>query len=492
MTIEEKMIITDTSAHSQKSIQGIKWNLIIVVLYFPCVYILQLVLGKVSPEAVGAYSAFQVFAQLVTVFVILGGTQVFANFLPRMESDERKLGFLLSYTILILSLLMLFLTLVYFFPFIKAFLIKKGINESLFWFFPAYAFLFTLFFLIRSALNGLFEHKKAAFLERAQIFGLLVISLGFYFFSLDFIKLNFICILMISILLVNLIGSLLGGCFLIKRLVFSKPHFFLPERFWSFTLQVHLAVFFAFVFSNIDKIFILKIGSLGLLGYYHVALSLGRIPNVFCQPLMNVFVPLLAEKSVQNVQDLNSTFYQLSRYGILLNFLFILCLHIFGYTLLSFIGEDFAEYSSLLYIYLGGVSFTLCSVAIIPIIRVSYNNYIYVINGIFQIVLLPLLMIIGWHYFSVAGIVLAEAVWLAISQILPFYHIIRRTSFRIPNSYYLGVLLLLAFSCINLAISLSLPVKIIIGLFLFVIFLWIGHYRIEEIISDTKKLLLFG
>lgn len=487
---EETIIKAEIFTSIQKSIQGIKWSLIVGILYLPCLYILQLVLGKVSPETIGVYSAIQVFSQMVIVFVFLGGPQIFANFLPRMESDEKKLGFLLVYTIIIFSLLILFLTLIYFFPFLQAFFVKGGLKGSLLCFFPIYAFLFSLFFLLRSTLNGLFEHKKIAFLDRTQLFGLLFIFLGFFFFDLDFLKKHYICILMISVLLVNLIGSLIGGFFLFKKLSFSKSKLFLPERFWSFASQIHLAVVFAFIFDNIDKLFILKIGSFGLLGYYHIALSLGQTPRLFFQPLMKVFVPLFAEKSVQDFHDLKTTFYKLSRYAILLNFLFIISLHIFGYTLLSFIGKDFIEYSSLLYIYLAGISFTLCSIVIIPFMRVTYNNYIYVINGIFQIIFLPLLMIFGWRYFSLAGIIFAKALWLAISQILPFYHIIRRTSCRIPNAYYWGVLLLLTFSGINLAFSFSLPIKIALGIFLLGIFLSLGHYRIEEIIRNTKKLLL--
>ncbi|HEX4823343.1 MAG TPA: hypothetical protein VFV19_03450 [Candidatus Polarisedimenticolaceae bacterium] len=89
-----------------RAVRDIRLVLLVNVLTIPLSLATNLILGRISAEALGWYGAVQIFVAAFNTFVILGGAPVFSRMVPAMPSDERP-SFLLSYFTLVLGILSL-------------------------------------------------------------------------------------------------------------------------------------------------------------------------------------------------------------------------------------------------------------------------------------------------------------------------------------------------------------------------------------------------
>ncbi|GAG75618.1 unnamed protein product, partial [marine sediment metagenome] len=58
----------------QKSISGAKWTVILSIVAMPLGYAINIILGQISPEALGIYGLLSIFILSVTTFILFGGS----------------------------------------------------------------------------------------------------------------------------------------------------------------------------------------------------------------------------------------------------------------------------------------------------------------------------------------------------------------------------------------------------------------------------------
>ena len=100
--------MSDAGVVKKKALKSAKWMVITSVLAMFCSYGSNILLGQISPETLGIYSAVNVFISSLTTFVGMGGAVVLSNFLPKMDSDVKKTQLLHTYIALSFGMYVVF------------------------------------------------------------------------------------------------------------------------------------------------------------------------------------------------------------------------------------------------------------------------------------------------------------------------------------------------------------------------------------------------
>ena len=95
----------------KNSAVGAKWTLGLSLAVMPLSYATNIILARISPEALGTYGFLAVLISVVAAFFMFGGSQVIVRFLPQL-APEKKSAFLFSYAVLALGVASIFLSLV--------------------------------------------------------------------------------------------------------------------------------------------------------------------------------------------------------------------------------------------------------------------------------------------------------------------------------------------------------------------------------------------
>ena len=93
----EEFEMSDVGVVKKKALKSAKWMVITSILSMFCSYGSNILLGQISPETLGIYSAVNVFISSLTTFVGMGGAVVLSNFFPKMDSDVKKTQLLHTY-----------------------------------------------------------------------------------------------------------------------------------------------------------------------------------------------------------------------------------------------------------------------------------------------------------------------------------------------------------------------------------------------------------
>jgi O-antigen/teichoic acid export membrane protein len=189
----------------------------------PIGYATNIVLGRISPEALGIYGLLGIFVTFTTTLILFGGNNAFAKYLPEMGAKKRA-AFLSSYALVIFAIAVLITIILYLYPQILSELFGQQFPQNFLNYFVIFVPILLLFFIFNYTLNGLLELKISVIIGQLMTFSNFLFFTFMYFFCHSFFSENlWLIIFGFSIALYSFL-VLLQSLVLEKKLRGSQSH----------------------------------------------------------------------------------------------------------------------------------------------------------------------------------------------------------------------------------------------------------------------------
>ncbi len=298
----------------KKSITGTKWIMVAILIGVPLGLVTQIAMGRISKEALGTYSLMLVLVQAIQTFFLFGGANVIVNFIPRATAKEKS-ALLFSYAGIALAFSVVFFGAMLRFPQALNFLLLHQTQAN------STIYLFLLLFipivigqtLTIAVLQGEMELGVAA---RTQ-YGVQMMSFVLTAALLVVVKLAHLvpageAVALVPVVVLGAYITTFATGFaalarVIRRRWQPSLRWYLPPRFWSFTLTFHFNTIVWFFFQNIDQIYIAAIFNIGQVGIYRAALVVATYalwaPNLFTGAMYPFFTNLIARGEMATLKS---------------------------------------------------------------------------------------------------------------------------------------------------------------------------------------------
>jgi len=260
---------------------SIRWTLWLSLLALPCSYATNVLLARVGPEALGTFGVLNVYIGIVAGFFFLGGCAVPMKFLPEIQSTNRT-SFLASYGVVILLSLVPWLLLAAWQPQLLHFLFGGAgtpeLQLQLIYLSPLCLF----YLLMITSLKAILEMKWAQILDRGITFGLTLVLLLLLLCKPLWLKQHAANAVWLAYIGLTFVVAVVAFCRLLSiGTLAGRPRFWLPPRFWPYTLLLQANSFLGVLVTRLDYILILNTGGLATLGQYVAITSIaGVIPRI--------------------------------------------------------------------------------------------------------------------------------------------------------------------------------------------------------------------
>jgi len=341
----------ETKQILRSSVVGAKWALGLSLAVIPLSYGTNVILGRISPEALGTYGFLTVLSSAVATFFMFGGSQVIVRFLPELGA-EKKSAFLFSYAILTFGVAAILLSLVLLSPATLAYLTRSDINVQFLPYLWVLAPIVLLQQISLAVLQARMEIKWMSIANRLTP----VLNLFFFLALTLFLRGYFAKHVFLAIIAVvigsNVISLLLGvyqAWTKVIRQIALRVQVFFPPGFWYFATIVHLSTMVIFILDNFDQAFIVSRFDLSALGLYRASLVTAQfvrwLPLVLTQIMLPLFANLLANREEQYIR---AAYERVTRYSILATSDVALTLILFSQQILGLFGEAYIAGSSVL------------------------------------------------------------------------------------------------------------------------------------------------
>ena len=108
--------MVEVGAIKRKALKSAKWMVLTSIFSICCSYVSNILLGQISPETLGIYSAVNVFISSLTTFVGMGGAVVLSNFFPKTDSEVQKTQLLHTYIAVSFGMYAILIAVILLFP----------------------------------------------------------------------------------------------------------------------------------------------------------------------------------------------------------------------------------------------------------------------------------------------------------------------------------------------------------------------------------------
>jgi len=432
----------DTATIKLKTISGAKWLIILSLLTFPLNYSINIILGRISPEALGAFGELEVIVGICQTFVMFASGASIIRYIPRLQQPE-KLSFFLKCLTINFSLAVFFVILVLLFPhFIKK--IIPGLDDDILKFFILFIPVTITIPVLISTLNGLMELKLTAFIQKILVLGNFIIFGICYVFFHDYFQKNYRSVIYFSYFLMSLLSLSSGLIALIKKIekniqLGSAP--FWPKGFIGFALFNYSSGFLVFLSLQVDKIIILNKFTTRELGLYLAPMKTILLIMFFSRLLGQVLLPAFSNLISKNdIAGVKKGYSQAVRYNILVMIPLLLFIIIFSEKIILLFGREFLAMDNMLVLLALFYSFNTLAGINHNLILASGKSATTFFNSLFQVSLQIILMIYFIKEYGVFGIALGRGIGLFFSQMILIYIVKFKLCMRIkiPKAYFWG------------------------------------------------------
>jgi len=475
---------------TEKSVKGAIWAVLLSVLAFPIGYITSVILGKISPDALGIYSLIWIFDSFVTTFILFGGANVIIKYLPE---TNKKIDFLGSYIFILIVFTSVSMITSYIFPDIWNYMlgnqIKKNIINLLIVLMPIVIF----YYLFDYCLNGLMEIKTSIIIRQFIVYSNFVVFSFLFLFFKDFFSNNLILVIggVYSLLCLSL--GMIAFLFVKKKLSESyDQHFsinsfspYLPPKFWSFTILIHFSTILSFAYDKLDQIFVVNYFGIDYLGYYFAAIQSVLLIRFLPLILGNVILPTFCNYLALNeITPLKNSYDKFSRYNTFFVVIVALICVFYSKQIMAIFGQNYVNYNLIIVILalstilssLGGLNSSL----LVALGKAKESFSISLIQIIIQIFLMMTLL----KNFGIFGIAIGKGFGVIIAQIGLFYVVLKiskldlKINLEYKVSVFIAMLALVLYLYINPNSIILSSILLLICIFLF---LFLAKYKINDI-----------
>ncbi len=298
----------------QRIVSGMRWTLWLSAISFPFSYGTTILLARTSPEAIGTYGLLNVYIGVVMGLFYLGGDPVAIRYIPELN-NERRLSFLISYFLIICVATIPWLVVAAIWPEKLHYLLGEGASAAFQLLVLILAPLSILTSLVGAALKGMLEIAWAQTVARLVTIGSFLVYTIFFFAWPSVLSRSYTEVIWGTYLGLSALGAMLG----LQRLLhltawpgsFRSLRFFLPPRFWQYTLSLQQLSALGFFTQRLDVILVLNFGDLALLGKYVAVVTLAEsirlINRFFVDTLLPSLTNMLATRNLTAASDVFHT-----------------------------------------------------------------------------------------------------------------------------------------------------------------------------------------
>lgn len=326
--------------------RGVVWVTLVSVAGVPIAYYRNWILGRIGDDGtvLGTYVVVLLLLQIVTTFVLFGGSSVVTNYLPKLEERPDKSRFLASYATISLLAVLVFVTMIQVFPASLEFLVRREVDEQIRLAISVLSPIVVAAQIVLYFLAGLMEFRFSSVLAQTQVFFISVVgTLGLFAFQEAFAN-SSLLLLAGVVCLANVMVVAIGGAVIARRLSPIALGFQLPCGFWRFSGFVHLNTVTTFAYRSIDQICVLAVLGTAELGAYFVLLQYAQlitfVPQRIGQVMLASFSHLIA---ADTTKELRLAYVKLCRSILILSTGVALVLILFSRPLAAIFGDWAAE-----------------------------------------------------------------------------------------------------------------------------------------------------
>lgn len=480
----------NTNEIIQKSVSGAKWTIILSIIAMPLGYIVNIILGRISPEALGIYGLLSIFVLSVTTFILFGGGNVIIKYLPEIDKDK-KVSFLASYILIVFLIAIFAISSIYLYPQILELIFGQDFPSGILPYLIIFIPIIILYSVFDFALNGLMEIKTSVIIRQIVTYGNFIVFVILFLFYKDFFRehlwmiiwgLSFVFYIILGLLALFLTTRKMKITSL-NKLNNLKPY--LPTRFWSFALFVHLSTIVFFAYDKIDQLFILNYFSIRELGLYYAALQTAMlirfVPMLLGSVLLPTFSNLLASNEIGLIQK---GYREVVRYNTLMVVPAALLCIFFSRQIMGLFGAAYVQNHLVLVIL--GFFFGTAPIG-------GVNSSLVIAKGrtglyfILQIIMVSVQLILTFSLiqpYGVVGAALAKGIAVSIGQIGLIWIVLRvlKMGLHIPRQFFVGIaIIVIATLLYCLFTPSSLLFLLILFSFFVILFLYLGKYTKKDI-----------
>lgn len=485
--------MSEINSVKRRAIKSAKWMVITSVISMLSSYVTNIILGNISPEVLGTYSAINVFISSLTTFVGFGGAIVLSNFIPKTESSEEKTRLLYTYTALSFALYGVLTAAILLFPELNM-LLCGGLTGV-----PQYIALFVLapIFVIKTVLSyllvGLLEARMSNIMTKLFTFILAITLVILLILNPALIEKHLAIVVFLTAILGNLLAIILGFAHIKKEKVLVKTSgFYVPSGFWEFCFLTFLGAIISFLYRNADKMFLISLGDMGQLGYYQAIISVLTLVEFVPQLLGNVTIPFFSNLiKMGDSKEIEESYERIEKYMLFFLISCVLAVIALSDIILGMFGPDYIDYKYLLIILVCAKCISCLDFTNTPMLIVLEKNRIRILNGVGQILIQFAITYLTIDKLGILGVVLGRVIGICIAQIVA--HLIVRYqsgyNFRLSKAYYAGILCAVAIGVIELQIDMHAVMSILLAFFAWLLFLLFGRFTKKDFKSMISMVL---
>lgn len=485
--------MSEINSVKRKAVKSAKWMVITSIFSMLSSYVTNIILGNISPEVLGTYSAINVFISSLTTFVGLGGAIVLSNFIPKTESKEDRTRLLYTYTALSFAMYGVMTVAILLFPELNT-LLSGGLEGA-----PKYIALFILapIFVIKTVLSyllvALLEARISNIMTKLFAFVLAITLLVLSALNPALIETHISIIVFLAAILGNLLAIILGFCYIKKEQVLVKvTGFYVPKGFWACCLTTFLAAFISFLYKNADKMFLISLGDMGQLGYYQAITSVLALVEFVPILLVNVTIPFFSNViKMGDEKEVESSYERIERYLLFFLVSCILGVVALSDVILGMFGKDYIAYKYLLLILTFATCISSLDYINSPMMIVLEKNRVRVLNGIAQILIQFTITYFTINKIGILSVVLGRSIGICLAQIVPHLVIKYKSGYNIKLSkaYFVGVICTIAAGVAELLLDLNVLMSILIAFIIWLLFLLFARFTKKDFRAMISMIL---
>lgn len=334
---------------------GFKWVFLLSTLAIPIQFLVSVVIGRYSPEALGIYASVELILSLIVVFIFIGGEYTFIKFIPIFESKKASIIFYLL-SVLLLSVFYIFVTLLfsngweYFEERFEKNNLEMLFNQKTYFL----GYLYLLWSISIAYLKGINSLKYATISQKVPI----IIPLIYFLVS---VKLKFNLSVMdhviVSFYLMIIFGLILSLFFIYKSksqnkmivAVKDKYNLYNPKRIFKYSFYLYLSGIIIFSYEKLDQFIIMTNFNIEVLGIYFacykISLLAKFIPKTMNQSLLPTFSKMISTDDKSSIEKYHN---KNIKFNVIFSALISGFVVIFSGNILSLYGIEYSEYSWLL------------------------------------------------------------------------------------------------------------------------------------------------
>lgn len=398
-------------------------------------------------KVVGSFALVLLFVELITTFIMFGGSSVVINFLSKIQEKSEKSSFIISYISLSIPTGIVFGTVIEIWPNTVSLISGQNVDPTIIRYLIYLIPVVVLSNIIIYSLSGLMKFRLLAFCLQLQLLFVCIFSTYSFFFYPEVLTNSPLLFLTIVVGLAYLLVILMGGLSVIKTLEKPKKVFFYPKTFWRYALFVQGNTLITFAELSIDKIFILS--SLGVeeLGAYFILIQCAElirfIPVRVGQVFLATFSKLIAEGKNS---DLENSYNKLTKIIVVMSGMCAITLILFSNPIAQFFGDWAGERYHLL-IVLSAIYNIGCITNInCMLIMAKERTGIFLSSNVVMISAQLAITIFLINDYGVYGVIAGKAAGTIIGQIGLFIILAKWLPgiiIRPPNEYWLSQIIVI-------------------------------------------------